>query len=244
LRESIAAPGAQLSISWDAIASLDGALAIGQLGSVDRSATSFDLGAGEGYYSVSGNLVIDDKEIPIVGGLARAGRIADSPSAELTITSPPDPTAQGMIESVFPTIRWAFVGSGPESPALVFATDRDDDGSVDFDDTTVSRLTLAGDAFTGEPVDFAVPVAVTDGGLPLYVRLHDVTFSGTVDAAGFTAPIHLEGDMSVPDFAVALQELAAFDEAGAYALLSMILAFDPANPPATVPVVADVPLGP
>lgn len=242
MRESVAASGQPLDITWDALAGLGGALDIGQLGQVDRSMTSFDLGAGEGYYPVSGNLVIDDKEIPIAGGLARAARIADSSSADLAVTSPPDPTAQGMIESVFPAIRWAFVGSGPESPALVFATDRDGDGSVDFDDTTVSHLTLAGDAFTGAPVDFAVPVAVTDGGRPLYVHLYDVTFSGTVDAAGFTAPVHLEGDMSVPDFAVALQELAAFDEPGAYALLSMILAFDPENPPATVPVVADVPI--
>lgn len=244
IRESVAAPGETVAITWDALSDFDGALAIGALGTIDRSHTSFDLGAGEGFHAVSGNLVIEDKQIPIVGGLARAARRAHSPSGDLTLTEPADPTAQGMIESVFPAIRWAFVGSGPESPALAFATDREEDGSVDFDDTVLSRVTMNGDAFTGEPVDFAVPVAVTDGGRLLQVRLYDVVLSGTVDAAGFVAPLHLEGDMSVPDFNVALQELAAFDEAGANALLSMLLGFDPQSPPATVPVIADIPLEP
>ncbi len=147
-----------------------------------------------------------------------------------------------MIAGVFPAIRWAFVDA-VGGPRLAFANDPEEDGSVGFDELMATPATFDGTNFTAEPVDFAVPIAVSAGGQQLVVRLTDAVFSGGVDGAGFTGPIHLDAQMSVPDFVVALEELGGFDEDGALALLGMLLGIDPAAPPPTVPVVADIAVG-
>lgn len=244
IREAIAAPGVAVALAWDAAVDAESAVQIGDLGVVDPTFTAFDLGGAAGYFAVSGNLVVDGAALPVAGGLVRATRQADSEAGGITVTTPTDPTAQSMIEGVFPAIRWAFVDAGPAAPALALATDPEEDGSVGFDELKLAPVALDGAAFTAEPVDLAVPVATSAAGQPIVVRLTDAALSGSVDAAGFTGPIHLEADMSVPDFVVALKELGGFDEAGALELLATLLGIDPAAPPPTVPVVADIALAP
>ena len=244
IREAIASPGEGVKIKWGDLPNLSGELQIGALGSVDPSVMSFDLGAEEGYFAVSGELTIDNQPLPISGGLARAERRASSSAGKLEVTVPADPTIQGMIEGVFPAVSWAYLGAGDGSPALAFATDPQGDGSASFEELVLSHVEVAGGDFTGEPVDFVVPVATSAGGKPIVVHLTNTVLSGSVDAAGFTAPIGLAGDLSIPDFVVALQELGGFDEAGALSFLAMFLGFDASDPPATIPVVAAVTLDP
>lgn len=243
IREAIAAPGAGLAIAWGDVVGADSLVQIGELGAVDPSTTTFDLGGGEGFFAVTGSVTVDGAQLPVAGGVVRASRLGTSGKGKITISEPTDPTARSMIAGVFPAIRWAFVDAG-DGPRLAFANDPEEDGSVGFDELVATAATFDGANFSGAPVDFAVPIAVSAGGQQLVVRLTDAVLSGGVDDAGFTGPVHLDAQLSVPDFVVALEELGGFDEAGALALLAMLLDIDPAAPPPTVPVVADIAVGP
>ncbi|HEY8377832.1 MAG TPA: hypothetical protein VIK91_15155, partial [Nannocystis sp.] len=244
IREAIAAPGTPLTIQWRDLPGLAGELRIGDLGVIDPGVDSFDPGPDEGYYAVSGNLILDSKPIPIAGAVVRAGRRARSAAGGLTVTVPEAPTIQSMIGGVFPAVSWALLTAGSGAPALAFATDPQEDNSISFDEVVRTDLIFDGDHFTGAPVDFVVPIATTAGGLPLVVHMTDVVLSGGFDDAGFTTPIALSGDLSIPDFVLALKELGGFDDAGALEFLATFLGFDPADPPATIPVIAEVTLDP
>lgn len=243
IREAIAAPATDVALMWGDIVGGDSLVQIGDLGAVDPSVTTFSLGQGEGFFAVTGAVTVGGAQLPVAGGLVRATRIGDSGAGKIEVSVPADPTARSMIAGVFPAIRWAFVDAGG-GPRLAFANDPEEDGSVGFDELMATPAAFDGASFTAEPIDFAVPIAVSAGGQQLVVRLTDAVLSGTVDDAGFTAPIHLVAQMSVPDFVVALEELGGFDEPGALALLGMLLGIDPAAPPPTVPVVADIAVGP
>lgn len=242
IREAIAAPATDITLVWGDVVGADSVVQIGDLGTVDPSVTTFDLGANEGFFAVTGTVSVGGAQLPVSGGLVRATRIGDSAAGAIDVSEPADPTARSMIAGVFPAIRWAFVDA-VGGPRLAFANDPEEDGSVGFDELMATPATFDGTNFTAEPVDFAVPIAVSAGGQQLVVRLTDAVFSGGVDGAGFTGPIHLDAQMSVPDFVVALEELGGFDEDGALALLGMLLGIDPAAPPPTVPVVADIAVG-
>ncbi|MCA9699328.1 MAG: hypothetical protein KC431_17515, partial [Myxococcales bacterium] len=218
----------------------ESALDIGSLATIDPSVTSFALPPGDGFYGVSGQLTIDSQPLPISGGIARAQILASTPAGGIMATVPMDPLAQNILASVFPAMRWAWIGEGEGAPGLAFAADVDENGSVPFDAVRHAPATLMAEAFVTSPVQYDLPIALSSGGEHLSVGVSDMVLAGTVSGGQLQSPLQLSGALSLPDLVAALIVLAGFDEAGAYQTLAPILGFDPADPPATVAVAADV----
>jgi hypothetical protein len=243
MTEALDLPGQDLTIDWGSAANLAGELQIGSVGTIDPSVSNVQLPDGEGFYAVSGELIIDGQVLPIAGGVARAQLLATTPAGEIVATVPADPLAQSILASVFPAMRWAWVSAGEGAPGLAFAADLDENGSVAFDDVAFASASVMGDAFAVGPLSYALPIALSSGGVALDIGISGMTLSGTVVGGVMQSPILLEGDLSLPDLVAALIELAGFDEQGSYATLAPILGFDADNPPATVPVAAQLTVG-
>jgi hypothetical protein len=59
---------------------------------------------------------------------------------------------------------------------------------------------------------------------------------GAVTGSSFSDSLGVDGEIRVDDLVTVLIEIGGFDEGGALSTLSEILAFDPTDPPATVPL--------
>ena len=234
LREAIERVGVPLEIRW---AGLSGALAIGAH-SVEAPVAELDLGSAPGYWPVSGELSTGGAGLPVAGGVVRSDVLATTPAKGLVLVSPADPAAAGVLSSVLPAMRWAWV---PEPMALAFAPDDDGDGSVAFEQVVHAPVSEGGPAgFRTEAVRFELPVAISGGGDPLFITVDQAEFSGAVDAAGLVHPVSLSGQLEVDDIVATAMALAGFDEAGTLELLGGVWGFDPAEPPQWVPIEADL----
>ncbi len=234
LVEAMDEPGAAVTLTWPEDAVATGSVTIGESIVVDPSITEVDLGPDEGYWPVAGSVVANNPFVDVRGGIVRSSVRAMTPKSGLELIVPADEMAQGVLAGVFPAIQWAWVS---EPDALVFATDEDDDGSVDHQRVVYAAATLDGDAFETAEVAFTIPVS-TSGGDEVEVQLSQVVLSGELAGGVIGDPIHLLGQISVDDLVAALVILAGFDEAGSLLLLAGLLDFDADNPPDTVPVEA------
>jgi hypothetical protein len=173
----------------------------------------------------------------------RSDVLATTPAKGMTLLYPEDPSAQGVLAGVLPSLHWAWLGEGGagEPAALVLAPDGDGDGSVSHVDL-VHAPVVEGDAigFRTAPVGFPLPVGRTAGGKPLTIAIANAELSGSVGATGIVSPVVLEGQLSVADIVTAAIEIAGFDEAGTLALLGGVWGFDPADPPEWVPLEAEL----
>lgn len=237
LAEALADPGAVLTVTWPEADALGGHVEVGPH-VLEPGDASLDLGDDEGWWSVSGELMVDDRSIDVIGGVARTANRAVTPAQGIMLLEPANPTAQGVLGSVFPSLQWGVLS---DPSALVVAPDADGDGSVLYTDLVRAReVSRVGDVITTEPVMLGIPVATTSGGQPLKVGLSDTVITATVTPEGLADPVLMEGRISVADLVLALQELAGFDEKGALQTLSGILGFDPDDPPSTVPFAAEI----
>lgn len=237
MTDAIAAPGEDLSVVWPSLSGLGGEVTVAG-STIEPPTETLTLPNEAGYWPVDGSLVAEGRELEVTGGVARTAALSRTPAAGLTLIEPSDPLAQGVLGSVFPALEWGYVADGD---TLVLAADPEDDGVVAHGDVAAATATLdGGGAFTTTQVALSIPIAMGSGGVPIHVALTDVVMSGTITDGALQSPVRLDGAISVGDLVVALQELAGFDEAGALMTLSGILGFDPANPPETVPVLADV----
>ena len=237
MTDAIAAPGENLSVKWPDLAGLGGQVTVADA-TVEPPTDTLTLPNEEGYWPVEGSLVAEGRELEVTGGVARTAALARTPAAGLTLIEPSDPLAQGVLGSVFPALEWGWVAG---ASTLALAADPEEDGVVAHGDVASATATVDGaGAFTTTEVALSIPIAMGSGGTPIDVALTEVVMRGTITGGALQSPVRLDGAISVPDLVVALQELAGFDEAGALMTLSGILGFDPANPPPTVPVIADV----
>ncbi|MCA9710616.1 MAG: hypothetical protein KDK70_32540, partial [Myxococcales bacterium] len=235
LTEAIDGPGASLAVAWPDLPDLSGEVWVGDL-SLAPPVDAVSLGEAPGYWPVTGQLVSGGAPIPVQGGVARSEVLATTPAGGMTLLFPDDPSAAGVLAGVLPSLRWAWIA---EPMALVFAPDEDADGSVAFDQLVHASVMSGGPAdFVTVPVTFALPVALASGGQPLTITVADAVLRGHVDADGLADPVVLDGQLSVDDIVHAAVALAGFDEAGTLALLAGVWGFDPADPPAWVPIEA------
>lgn len=238
LAEALDHTGAPLKLEWPTLEDLTGEIEIGEH-RVDPSMLELDLGGTPGYWPVSGQLSSNGSPVVIdAGGVVRSDVLATTPAQGMAVLVPDDPATEGVLASVLPSMRWAWV---PEPSALVFAPDADGDGSVSYD-SLVHAATASGDAsgFSTEPVEIALPVALSSGGETLYITIADAELSGRIEGGVLADPVTLDGQLSVEDVVAAAIELAGFDEAGTIALLAGVWGFDPADPPQWVPIVAEL----
>ncbi|MBC8068316.1 MAG: hypothetical protein IAG13_08280 [Deltaproteobacteria bacterium] len=239
IRDAIAAIGEPLTIGWPLLEPLSGVVTIAGVGVLEPPATDFALDDARGTFDVTGLLTAGDRDIAVSGTIARTDVRATTARAGLTLVEPANPTAQGVLASVFPALEWGLLlEPDAEQGTLVLAHDLDEDAVVDHDAVTRTELVADGDTFTSSAVTFDIPVALASGGAPVAVTLRDVVFSGAVVAGGFDTAVDASGAIELVDLVDALQVLAGFDEDGALAALAGLLEFDPDAPPDTVPFVA------
>ncbi len=237
LHEAIDRSGTPVTVRWPALGNLGGAISIGGL-LVEPPTEEVDLGDAPGYWEVSGQITSDGPPLTARGGVARSDVLATTPAGGMTLLEPDDPSASGVLGSVLPALRWAWL----EQPAaLVFAPDDDGDGSVDHERLVYAQVT-EGDAagFITARVTFELPVALSSGGDPLSITVSEATFAGRVEGGALVDPVVLEAQLSIDDIVAAAIELAGFDEVGTLELLGGIWGFDPANPPETAPMLAEL----
>lgn len=237
LQEAIDRVGAPLTVEWPELPELSGWLEIGDQ-RIEPPNTSVSLGDSPGYWPVEGEVLSSGPPIPASGGVVRSDVLATTPAKGMTLLEPDDPAAEGVLSSVLPTLRWAWV---PDPMALVLAPDEDGDGSVGFEDLVYAPV-VSGDAtaFRTAAIGFELPVALSSGGEPLFITIAEAELSGQVNAMGIVDPVVLDGQISVDDIVHAAIELAGFDEAGTLALLGGVWGFDPAHPPQWVPIEAEL----
>jgi hypothetical protein len=242
LREAMDGVGAPLAVEWPEGEGLGGSIDVGGQG-IEPPAMELVLGDVPGYWPVSGELIADGLPLDVVGGVVRSDVLATTPAKGMTLLYPEDPSAEGVLSGVLPSLRWAWLdeGGAGEPAALVVAPDGDGDGSVSHVDL-VHAPVVEGDAiaFRTAPVGFPLPVGRTAGGKPLTIAIENAELSGSVGATGIVSPVVLEGQLSVDDIVTAAIELAGFDEAGTLALLGGVWGFDPADPPEWVPIEAEL----
>ncbi len=240
-----ALPGQALEILWPALAGLTGQLTMGD-GLTAGPLTSSHEYAGEGVFSVEGSYSAEDLDTPVQGHVVRAAVLASSPAGSFTLKSPDTLLGQAVLASIAPAFRWGLVMSG--QAVLAFAPDFSGVGKVDFRDVIVTQLAAAIGAdgtFETKPVDFELPVPdPATGGIVASVGIAKAVWSGTVIGGALATPLELNGELVLEDVVNALIEMAGYDEKGAYQTLSGIFAFDPAAPPETIPIVAEMPAGP
>jgi hypothetical protein len=243
LREALDVVDAPLAVEWPQGDGLAGSVDVGGQ-TLEPPAMELDLGNLPGYWPVSGELVVDGLPLDVVGGVVRSDVLATTPAKGLALRYPADPSAEGVLAGVLPSLRWAWLpeaAQAGEPAALVLAPDADADGSVSHADL-VHAPVAEGDAtaFRTEPIAFPLPVGRTSGGKPLTIAIAQAELSGSIGAMGLVSPVVLDGQLSVADIVTAAIELAGFDEAGTLALLGGIWGFDPADPPEWVPIEAEL----
>lgn len=237
LSEALDHEGAPLQVSWPPLEGLEGTLRIGEL-SLQPPDDELLLGDGPGYWPVSAELGSVSGPLSVRGGVARSDVRATTPAGGMALLYPDDPSAEGVLAGVLPSLRWAWV---PEPMALVLAPDGDGDGSVRFDELVYAQVVQGDEAgFDTAPVELELPVALSSGGTALTITVGQAVLSGRLDADGLVSPITLDGQLRVDDIVKAAIELAGFDEAGTLALLGGVWGFDPADPPQWVPIVAEL----
>ena len=231
LQDAIAAPGVALDLAWPAIEGLAGSISVGDL-QVGPPDLTLDLGGGEGLWSVDGELTTGGAPLHVAGLVARASVRGETPVGGLDLSEPSAPLAQTALAFVLPRLRWAWLA---EPPTVVWGYDLDENGSILHEH--VQRAAVAdGDAsgFTTEPFLLSIPVE-RSGGSVLDIRVQQAVLQGSVVDGALAPGLQLLGEIRVDDLVTVLIEIGGFDEAGALSTLSEILAFDAAEPPATVP---------
>jgi hypothetical protein len=229
LSPTIAAPGEPLTITWPPLKGLQASVTIGGT-SVQTSDKRFDVGDKEGYWKVEGKLVLDGRDIQLAGGVVRAKIRAVSPPKSFSLTEPDSPLAKSVLNSLFPSILWAYVPG--VKGGLAFAPDLDNDGAADFSDVVFASIPDGKTTFSTLPVSFPMPVPdPATGQNALVVRATDVVFSGEAKEGKLLTPIKMAGNLVIDDLVEALIKLAGFDRKGALQTLAGVLKFDVANPP-------------
>ena len=234
LTPALADPGTPLSIRWPRVGKVSADVKIGAGLALAGGERGLDLGGAPGFWSVGGTITVDGTDLPVQGGVARSSTRFVSPSRSLTVIEPASALAQSVLEPLFPPVRWALL-AGPEvGGAVVFAPDLDGDGDPSF--RHLVRLVIVkrdGDWFKTSPAAFRLPIPNPGTGSDeLSIGLTNLVASGSL-----TTAVRLEGQLSVPDLVQILIDLAGFDAAGAHAILSTVLGYDPQSPPATAPFV-------
>ncbi len=240
LEQALDLAGAPLSVHWPALADLAGVVEIGEhvVAPPADGVAVLDLGDAPGLWTVHGEILSSGPPLPIEGLAVRSDLLATTPAKGMALLEPDDPATEGVLSGVLPSLRWGWTD---EPAALAFGPDPQGDGSVAYDALRYAPV-VEGDAdgFRTARVEFELPVALSSGGQTLYISISDAEFSGRVDAQGLVHPVVLDGQISVDDIVDAAIELAGFDEAGTLALLADVWGFDPADPPAWVPLVAEL----
>lgn len=234
MREGIAAVGKPLTITWPQLQGLGGDVSVGAAGEVGPPTATFSLGDAEGWFPIAGELTSSDGAVPVVGAAARSDVLARTPAQGVTLIEPTNPTAQGVLQSVFPALQWARVGT---AATLAFAPDADGDGSTVAAEVTGTAYTESGPSFTAAAVDFVLPIQLASGNAMSQVHVVHAVIEAPLD---LSAPITMRGELSVDDLVDALVQLAGFDPAGSLSTLAGIFGFDADQPPATVPFVAEL----
>lgn len=241
LREAIDGVGAPVAIEWPELSGLGGSVDFGGE-RIEAPTDTFDPGAAPGYWPVSVEVTHDGPTLTASGAIVRSDVRAGTPAQGMTLLEPEDPAAQGVLSSVLPAMRWAWLD---EPAALAFAPDADADGSVAYTDVVYAPV-VSGDAtgFSTARVEFELPVALSAGGTPLFITVTDAELSGQIVGQAIDDPLILSGQLSVDDIVVAAIELAGFDEAGTIGLLADVWGFDPQDPPQWVPITAELAVQP
>lgn len=230
LEDAIARVGAPLELSWPDIPELAGEVSIGAL-EVDPQDDMLEFDATPGVFPVDGELTTGGAPILVQGAVVRSDALGETEVGGLQLAEPAAPLAQTALAVVMPHIRWAWV---PGTLALGY--DLDDNGAIVHEH--VQRVAISqqdGDAFTTEPLQLSIPVE-RSGGSMLYIRVEGAVLGGMVSDGVLAEALSLAGEIRVDDLITVLIEIGGFDEAGALSTLSEILAFEPADPPATVPL--------
>jgi hypothetical protein len=239
---AIAAPGKAVALEWPKNAI--GAVDFGE-GTVAAAGTAqVMLASGETVRKLAGSVTVAGTTLPIAGTVARAQALGQTEAGQFTLSKPNSPVAQSVLGTLFPALKWARTAA---DGTLVLGVDSAADGDVRASDTVVLPVALAqGPTWTSVPVDFTLPIAVPGAGeLAFLLHARQVWLSSNaMPAKGFPATIRWQGDLVLQDLVTGLVKLAGFDEKGALQTLSGILAFDPKQPPETVPFAGEVPLAP
>lgn len=116
----------------------------------------------------------------------------------------------------------------------------------DFAEVTTTALTMIGDGgFETAPVDAKMELVGLTGpqGDPRFIRLADIRFLGTLDAAGFGDRVVVDGKIVVSDVVDLLVQLIGFDEQRALAFLAGVYGVPVEELPAEAPFRGDIALG-
>ena len=230
LEDAIAPLGAPLELSWPDVPDLSGEVSIGDA-RVDPQDHVLEFGSSAGYFPVEGELSVGGAPIRVVGAVVRSDTLGETEVGGLQLEEPVDPLAQTALAFVMPPIRWAWLSDG-----LALGYDLDEDGAITHEH--VQRGALAsqdGDTFVTEPIALSIPVE-RSGGTLLRIRVEGAVLRGAVTGGAFSKTLDVAGEIRVDDLVTVLIEIGGFDQAGALSTLSQILAFDPSDPPATVPL--------
>ncbi|MCH9682828.1 MAG: hypothetical protein K0V04_15435 [Deltaproteobacteria bacterium] len=240
LEEALDVPGAPLTVRWPELLELSGQVQIGtqSVEPNDDGVSLLDLGGEPGHWSVTGDLLSGGLPLMTEGAVIRSDVLATTPAKGMVLLEPQDPATEGVLSGVLPSLRWGWLD---DPAALAMAPDPDGDGSVAYDVLTYAPV-VEGDAngFRTAPIAFDLPVALGSGSQTLYISIAEAELSGRIEDETVVSPVTLDGQISVEDIVDAAIELAGFDEAGTLALLGDVWGFDPANPPAWVPLVVEL----
>ena len=232
-----ATAGEPLSVAWPSTDGLSGTLTVGEA-SGDETTTSLTLPDEAAIFAVTAALSVGEQTFDLAGFVVRAAYQGTTPKGGLAITEPDSPVASAVIGSLAPVFRWALV-DGAEA-AIALAPDPSGDGNLDFRavQTLPVALSTGDGTFVSEPGDILIPVpSPGDEEAPIALTLLNATLSGGFEGDNtLVGPIAFTGELVLKDIVDALISLAGYDEKGAYATLADILEFDPASPPATVPI--------
>ena len=230
LEDAIAPLGAPLDLSWPDVPDLSGEVSIGSL-DVDPQDELLEFDATPGYFAVEGELSAGGAPIHVAGAVVRSDTIGETEVGGLQLEEPAAPLAQTALAFVMPPIRWAWLPDG-----LSLGYDLDQDGAITHEHVQRAALAeRAGDTFVTEPLELSIPVERSGGSL-LHIRVEGAVLEGAVTGSSFSDSLAVNGEIRVDDLVTVLIEIGGFDEGGALSTLSEILAFDPTDPPATVPL--------
>ncbi len=232
LEDALALQGSPLDLHWPDIEALDGQVSIGALDVSPQDAV-VDLGPEVGAWLVDGTLEASGTPIHVAGQVVRAAVLGETGVGGLQLDEPAAPLAQTALAYVMPPMRWGWL-SGEQ--ALAIGYDPDENGSVVHEHVLVAPLATADPSgFATEPVLLEIPVE-RSGGSFLHIRVENAVLEGAVEGEALAEAMRISGQIRVDDLVTVLIEIGGFDEAGAVSTLSEILAFDPADPPVTVPL--------
>jgi hypothetical protein len=235
-----AAPGTPLQIDWPSSPGLLGSLDLGDGTTVGPSTTEHAY-ASEGIFSISGTMELEGIPITVSGAVARTDRRAFAPTGALTLSVPSDPVAVEFIRGVVPGFGFATDGN-----AFAFATDASGTEQLDFAEVVTTTLTMTdGDNFETAPANAKMELVGLTGpeGDPRFIRLAEIRYLGTLDAAGFGDTIVIDGKIVVSDVVDLLVELIGFDEQGALAFLAGVYEVPVEELPAEAPFRGEIALG-